>query len=327
MRAVLIDPAFLGDVVFDGPFARAFKRMHPQGELAMVVRPPAEAVAERLAGVDRVHVFDKRGRDRGLAGLLRMARELAVHRYDVAYVPHPSVRSTMLARQARIPVRIGSARGFLAKRFLTAHRPPLASDTFVRARLRLLDSDADEALAGCLERPARSRSDRARIGLVLGSNWATKRWDPSCAAEMAARLDPDRHRLVLLGSESERPLYSRLRFVELEDALGGTVSELIDRIAGCDLLIAGDTGPLHIARALGVPVVALFGPTSEKQHAFTELDRALAIDIECRPCSAHGDRVCPRVHHRCMTELSGGRAAQVVLELARAIGSKERELG
>ena len=82
MRAVLIDPAFLGDVVFDGPFARAFKALHPEGELGIVVRPPADAVARRLLGVDRVHVFDKRGAHRGLSGLSRVARELAAHRYD-----------------------------------------------------------------------------------------------------------------------------------------------------------------------------------------------------------------------------------------------------
>src|SRR5688572_27430663 len=108
MRAVVIDPAFLGDVVFDGPLARAFKAKHPGGELAIVVRPPADQIAARLAGIDRVHVFDKRGKDRGLSGLLRMSRELASHRYEVAYIPHPSVRSTMLAWRSRIPIRIGS---------------------------------------------------------------------------------------------------------------------------------------------------------------------------------------------------------------------------
>jgi heptosyltransferase-2 len=315
MRAVLIDPAFLGDVVFDGPFARAFKRMHPAGELGIVVRPPADAVAERLIGIDRVHVFDKRGKDRGLLGLLRLARELASHGYQIAYLPHPSVRSTVLAHRAGIPRRIGSTNGLIARRFLTEHRPALASDTFVRARLRLLDANADETLAGCMLRREHRTDSLRRVGLVLGSNWATKRWDPARAAELVRRLDPAAHRLVLLGSEAERALYAAIRFEETEDALGVPVGELIDRIGTCDVLIAGDTGPLHIARALGVPVVALFGPTSEKMHAFAELDRALAVDIGCRPCSAHGDRTCPEGHHRCMKDLSADRVFDAVVSI------------
>jgi heptosyltransferase II len=306
VRAVLIDPAFLGDVVFDGPFARAFKQLHPNGELGIVVRPPGDAIARRLLGIDRVHVFDKRGKDRGLMGLMRVARELASFGYETAYIPHPSVRSTMLAQQARIPIRIGSTHGIVAKRFLSEQKKPAPSDTFVRARLRLLDrADADESLAGCIaRRPIDRRDDRTRVGLVLGSNWATKRWDPERAAELVRMLDPSSHHLVLLGAEDERPVYAGIDYPSLEDALGGTVDALIDRIGACDVVIAGDTGPLHIARALGVPAIALFGPTDEHRHVFAPRDRVLAIAIECRPCSAHGDRTCPEGHHRCMKELS-----------------------
>ncbi len=316
MRAVLIDPAFLGDVVFDGPFARAFKALHPAGELALVVRPPADAVARRLRGVDRVHVFDKRGADRGIFGLIRAARELRAARYDIAYIPHPSPRSTALAHQARIPIRIGSTGGLVARRFLTDRRPAHRDDTFVRARLRLLGApDADESLDGCLPRPERARADnRIRIGLALGSNWATKRWAPARAAELATRLDPARHRLVFLGAESERALFQGLGFAAVEDALGGSVDALIDHLGGCDLVIAGDTGPLHLARALGIPVVALFGPTSEAKHAFTAGDRVVALELACRPCSPHGDRVCPEGHHRCMKELDAARVHGAVIE-------------
>lgn len=313
MRAVLVDPAFIGDVVFDGPFARTFKELHPAGELGIVVRPSADAVARRLIGVDRVHVFDKRGRDRGLFGLLRLARELAAQGYEVAYVPHPSVRSTALVRQAAVPRRIGSAPGAIARSFLTEVVPALPGDTFVKARLRLLGAEAgDERLEGTLRADAPPRTDRrARIGLVLGSNWETKRWDPGQARDLARRIDSERHRLVFLGGEQERALYTGL---DGEDRLGGSVSDLIDQIAGLDVMVAGDTGPLHIARALGIRTVALFGPTSEARHPFTPLDRVLTEALECRPCSAHGGRSCPEGHHRCMKELSGERVFGAVVE-------------
>jgi ADP-heptose:LPS heptosyltransferase len=315
MRAVLVDPAFLGDVVFDGPFARAFRSIHPGGELGIVVRPPGDGVARRMLGIDRVHVFDKRGLDRGLFGLLRVARDLASHGYDVAYVPHPSARSAMLAAQAGIPRRIGSSSGWVARRFLTDRIEPSAADTFVEAKLRLLgvDRPLDPGLSGTLRGTGREGpGGPARVGLALGSNWETKRWDPSNARALSASLIDAGHRVLFVGADAERPLY---RAIPGEDRLGGSVESLIDEIAGLDVLVAGDTGPLHMARALGVPVVALFGPTPITRHGFRLGDRALSLPLACSPCSAHGDHRCPEGHHACMKDLGADR----VLEAVRSV--------
>lgn len=314
---VIIDPAFLGDVVFDGPLVRAIRRRDAEVRVGIVVRPPGDAIARLIDGIDRVHVFDKRREDRGLSGVLRIARELRNARYDVALVPHVSPRSALVARLARIPVRIGSGDGLVARIFFTERRPATEGDTFVAARLRLLgDSVIDDELAA-LEGTIRgrcppSRGPRTRVGLVLGSQWPTKRWAISQVVRFVKGLDPATTLLVLLGADGERPLYDELLSsfaappLEMEDAVGGTVETLVDAIARCDVVVAGDTGPLHIARALGIPVIALFGPTSERHHAFHRRDRVLSVDLACRPCSDHGGLVCPERHHRCMKELDAG---------------------
>src|SRR5687768_15414714 len=103
--AVIIDPAFLGDVVFDAPLVRALTTKNPSCKIGLVVRPPADAIARAIPGVNRVHIFDKRKKDRGWSGLSRMAQELAEENYQLALIPHPSVRSTLLARLARMPDR------------------------------------------------------------------------------------------------------------------------------------------------------------------------------------------------------------------------------
>lgn len=346
-RYVVIDPAFLGDVVFDGPLVRALKLANPGCVVGLVVRPPADAIAERIEGVDRVHVFDKRGGDRGLMGLLRVARELREAEYDAALIPHPSLRSTLLAALARIPVRIGSARGHLARLFLTDHRPEEDGDTFVAARLRLAGAPlaAGDTAASRLEgtlragstRSARFSGARLRLGLLLGSEWPTKRWAIDQAGALVRGLDPLKVELVLLGSSRERALFDDLRraagpgvdrvLAAAQDAVGGPAGELIEQIARLDLLIAGDTGPLHAARALGVPVIALFGPTSERRHRFGAADRVLAIEIECRPCSAHGGLVCPEGHHRCMKELGADRVLGAVGEALAARANVRRAGG
>jgi lipopolysaccharide heptosyltransferase II len=322
-RTVIVDPAFLGDVVFDAPLVRAIKARCSDAFVGIVVRPPADAIARAIVGIDRVHVFDKRGSDRGISGIERVARELAREAYTAALIPHPSIRSVLVAARAGIPRRVGVGQGLIARRLLTERREVKPGDTFVEARLRLLGdaARADADLAGSLEvpRPARA-SGRTRIGLVLGSEWPTKRWSIDRAAAFVSRLDPAHTILVLCGAEKERPLYAELRAkiaagrsIEIEDAVGGSVDAMVARIASLDVMIAGDTGPLHVARALGIPVIGLFGPTSEARHAFTGRDRVLAVALECRPCSAHGAMICPEGHHRCMKDLTEDAVLEVLV--------------
>ncbi|MBI4820999.1 MAG: glycosyltransferase family 9 protein [Deltaproteobacteria bacterium] len=308
-RLVIVDPAFLGDVVFDGPLVRACrKKFEHITSIGLVVRPPTEAIAERIVGVDRVHVFDKRGRHRGPKGLLAVADELRGAGYDTAVVPHPSPRSAMLVALAGIGRRIG-ARRLSTRAFFSQTVPLEASDPFVRARLRIIsDPLGDVSLAGTITRPVVARpSSRTVLGLCLGSEWATKRWPSELAARFVAKLD-ERFAVLLIGADRERELFEPVRAsgtrAEILDGLGGSVGDLIVRIASVDLLIGGDTGPTHLARAMNVPVVAIFGPTTEARHELGEREAVASIELECRPCGEHGHHRCPLGHHRCLKELS-----------------------
>jgi ADP-heptose:LPS heptosyltransferase len=317
---VIVDPASLGDVVFDGPLVAALKRRGAR--IGLVVRPPADQLAARMRGVDRVHVFDKRGRDAGLSGVRRLARELQQERYDVALIPHGSVRSAALARWAGIPRRIGWA-SWPASWLLTDRVASDPRGSFVKLRLDLI-GEAESALAGTLVAPLGAQ-DKRRVGFVIGAQWETKIWPLERAAEWIRGLDREQVELVLFGADWERARADALVAAVgdrrgIVDAVGEPISATIDRLAGCDVVVGGDTGPVHIARALGVPVVALFGPTPESRHRFADGDAVLTVDLACRPCDAHGPARCPEGHHRCMRELGGDRvlgAVQRALE-ARA---------
>lgn len=322
---VIIDPAFVGDVVFSGPLVRSLRAARPDVRIGIVVRPAGDQVAQRMVGVDAVHVFDKRGGQRGWRGLSEASENLEKEHYDLALIPHPSLRSALLARRAKIPVRIGSAPPPAAW-LLTKRVEPPANAGFVERRLALLAPllpalAPDPSLTGTLSSKGARRDDsgRRRVGLVLGSHWATKRWPVERAVELVERIDPRSFRLVWLGSESERPLFRPLAgrgaARDAIDAAGGTIDQLIDAIAACDVVLAGDTGPLHIARALGVPVIGLFGPTSAGEHRFSPSDRVLAVDVPCRPCSAHGPARCPLQHHRCMRDLGADRVLRAISEV------------
>ena len=322
-RYVIIDPAFLGDVVFNGPLIRAIRDTHASARIDLVVRPPFEPIAEMISGVNQVHSFDKRGADSGWSGLNRMARALRSLAFDCALIPHPSVRSAMLAYMAGIPQRVGHGTGF-SRLFLNHHVPIRASDSFVHHRLRLFsESSGNFSLAGTLKATVgKSRdSSKKRIGLCLGSVWETKRWPAKRAQEVLDDLDSDKYEVLFVGAPWERPLYDELivdESLEVVDGTESTLEEMVQMIASCDVVIAGDTGPLQIARSLSIPVVALFGPSYESRHVFEHSDAVITENVSCRPCSPHGHHTCPLKHHACMQDLDGKRVLSAVLKVVNS---------
>ena len=206
-RIVIIDPAFLGDTVFNGPLIRALRTQIPKAQIDIVVRPPSDQIATRITGLDRVHCFDKRNKDSGWSGLRRMAKILRKAQYDLAVIPHPSLRSTLLAALAQIPRRVGHATG-LAGLLLTEQVTILAEDSFVNHRLRLVGAElADRSLAGTMQgrEATREETSHVRVGLCMGSAWPTKCWSSSQAQALLRSLEPQDYQVILLGAEWERP--------------------------------------------------------------------------------------------------------------------------
>jgi len=329
VRFVLVHPAFLGDTVFLGPAVRALKARWPDAEVAAVVSPRGGQVARLLPGVDEVFVFDKRREDRGLRGILRLGRELRGFAPDVALVSHPSMRSGALAWLSRAPRRIGYAPMCNERVELDRRRPfvdrvlVLAARAGAPAGDRRLELRAPAELAGYAE-AALSGARYPLVGLVPGAEWGTKRWGEEKFASLARAVAGEGGTLVLLGGPSEREMAGRiasLSGVPICDTAGNSIPEALALLARCDLVVGGDTGLVHCARALGRPSVLLFGPTSPGRHVLSATDRAVRVDIACAPCHDHGPKRCPLRHHRCMVDLGVGPVASAAMALLGAGGT------
>jgi heptosyltransferase-2 len=200
---------------------------------------------------------------------------------------------------------------------------------FVDRVLRLLGNlgieNADPALY--LEPPRDlSYADRLLAGvpkpivaLVPGAEWETKRWGAEHFAELAAAWRARGVSVLLLGGPAERSLADAIvaRVPDVNNAAGNTIEESLELLARSDLVIGGDTGLVHCARALHRPTVALFGPTDPRRHRFTVLEAPVQLGIDCQPCHDHGLRTCPLGHHRCMVDLPMSRvldAGQALLD-------------
>jgi heptosyltransferase-2 len=325
---LVIQTAFLGDVILTTPLLSRLAERH--GPVDVVTTPAAATLLETHPAVRSVIRYDKHGTDKGWRGMRKLASELRARRYASVYLPHRSVRSAVLALLSGVPERVGFSDSAAAITY--SRRVPRARAGHEVERLLALAGSPAPAPDVSLELTA---SDYATaddwltahavssrfIALAPGSIWGTKRWP--YYAELAAALDRP---CVVVGGAEDRSLAEAIvaatpgRTVSSAGQLALRASAaLIQRAA---VLVTNDSAPLHLATAVGTPVVALFGPTVP-DFGFGPRragDTALGRDgLPCRPCSKHGPQTCPLGHHRCMREL----AVETVAAALAAITSAE----
>ena len=155
------------------------------------------------------------------------------------------------------------------------------------------------------------------IAIAPGARWATKRWPAERFAAVADALAAEGYAIVLCGGPSDRDAFAAFRAASrarvAADLSFLPIEALAAAIARVQLLVACDSGPVHLATAVATPVLALFGPTSTARWGPPPPGRALAIGLPCAPCSNHGGDYCPEGHHRCLADL----APEAVLAAAR----------
>jgi heptosyltransferase II len=315
MSSLVIQTSFLGDVVLTTPLLGELAR---RGAVTCVVTPQAAPLLEHHPAVTRLVVYDKRGKDNGAAGFLRLARQVAAASDDaVAYLAQGSHRSGALAQAAGYRHRVGFATS--AGRFWYTERRALPSGTHHAARLLSLADPA--AATSAPPRPALYPTaahaaevdvllagvDEPLVALAPGSVWATKRWGgfPELARALGVRP-------VVVGALADRPLALEI-LAQRPDAIDATgrLSLLGSAalLARCQAVVTNDSLPLHLASAMNTPTVALFGPTVPT-FGFGPLSARTALPhvsgLPCRPCHAHGPMSCPLSHFRCMRDLTPG---------------------
>src|SRR2546428_2503622 len=323
MPILVIQTAFLGDVVLTTPLLSALAAQH--GPVDVVTTPIAVPLLETHPAVRKVIPYDKRGSDRGWTGVRSLARRLKAERYTQAYLPHRSLRTAALAFLARIPSRKGFASGwsFLYTEALPKPRTGHESD-----RLLALANEAPGAYPPQL-RPTAADDHAAGalvaghfVALAAGAILGRKRWPhyTELAAKLAAHVQ-----VVVVGGKDDGELGGEI--VRAARRSGGrgvyacgklTLRQSAALIGRAAVLVTNDSAPLHLATAMGTPVVALFGPTVT-EFGFGPMrpdDVALGVaGLLCRPCSSHGPPQCPLGHHRCMRELTVEAVTRAIEDL------------
>ena len=330
---------WVGDAVMTTPAITAVRESFPQAEITLLANPLVSQLFSPHQSVDRVITFDRSGVHKGILGRLRLAAQLRKQDFDAAIILPNSFESALIPFLAGIPVRLGKSsdgRGFMLTdsycpdpRQVVDHEVGYYLDLVrhfgVTSQARephLVISDAEEqGAAVCLAEQGIAADDFV-IGINPGAAFGSaKRWYPERFAEVAERLAAAWNaKIVIFGGPGETDIAAGI-----EQLLAGqccnyagktNLRELMALIRRCNFCISNDSGPMHIAAALGVPLVAIFGSTD---HATTSpyTDKAVIVrkEVECAPCKL---RECP-TDHRCMTAVSANDVVQAALQLQKTI--------
>lgn len=331
---------WVGDAVMSVPALRAIRERHPRARIDILALPWVADLYARESFCDEILPYRAARGPHDWKSKLAVARQLRARAYDCAVLLPNSFDSALVIWLARIPERIGYARNgrsLLLTRAIPSPRrgqiPPHVSNYYLELLRRAgwierlpdeivirLDGYRQARRAG-LDRFDALRLAGPAIGVSPGAAYGgAKRWLPDRFAEAARGLAGQLNAaVVLFGSPEERLLCESVRQMlvsrvrDVRNLAGETtLRQFIEMAAACDAFLTNDSGAMHIASALGVPTVAIFGATDHLATGPTgPLARVVRRPVDCSPCLL---RECP-IDHRCMTGVSAEQVVRTALEL------------
>jgi heptosyltransferase-2 len=310
---------WVGDAVMSLPALRAIRERFSTARISVLAKPWVADLYGRESFIDEIILYSGESP-------WRTGHELRTRRFDCAILLQNAFEAAWIAWLAKIPVRIGykrDGRQLLLTKPVDVPKPgeiPRHERFYYLELLRragVIDK-LPESEAIRLGSGPNLRAKRV-IGVSPGAAYGTaKRWLPERFAEAAGALATARGAsIALFGSKTERELCEevaqRLNGHQVTNYAGQTtLAQFIDLASGCELFLTNDSGSMHIASALGVPTVAIFGATDDSATGPTGSNaRVVRHPVDCSPCLL---RECP-IDHRCMTGVSADRVVREALQL------------
>lgn len=333
---------WVGDAVISLPALEALRTRFPDTEIVVVAKPWVAELYTNHPALFRLMVYDPEGEHRGRRGFARFVEGLRRENFEAAVLFQHAFHAAWMAWRASIPVRIGyrtdgrglllteavrvPPRGYLGHQSseylellfrsgILEHRPGAVCEV----RLPVTKGERRSAVEAL--KALGLGGPRCFVGLNPGASFGpAKRWPVDRFAALGDRLVGALGADVLVfGSKAERPLAEAvgraMQHTPLVLAGTTTLRQWMALTEQCRLVVANDSGPMHVAAAVGVPVVAIFGSTDE--HATRPLSRWARVIKQPVPCSPCGLRQCP-IDFRCMLGVTVDEVHRTSLELVAA---------
>ena len=300
-RILIINLAFIGDVILSTPVARTLKKNYPHATIDMLVVPAAKAVAERNPYIHKVFVYDKKGRHKKISELIVLISQLRREKYNLAVATNFALRGAVVAFLTGATYRAGYdaqyGKWFLnhvarAERIGTRHE----ADNYLDVLQPLGITTKDTSL--CLSIPL---EDTAYVKNIIGQtqgkklvvicpagSYKRKSWTVEGYSKLICEISTYAD-CYLIGGKAEEDFLNEINDLagSCAEVYGGTLTlgQSAALIQMADVMISVDTGPLHIAQAVHTPVLALFGPTNPAIWGpRNKQDIIFYHKVECSPC-------------------------------------------
>ena len=328
MRLMIRATNWVGDAILAIPALRAVREHFPEARIGIVARPYVAQIYAGQGLCDELIAYDAKGAHAGWKGRERLAAELRERKFDAALLLQNAFDAAWLAWRAGIPERIGYARDGRSWLLTKAIEVPKAGEIPAHEKFYYLElvrragwmkslpevdeislavGEKERAAAEEKLRAAGARPGAQRVAIGAGAAYGSaKCWPPERFADWANRVQSERDvDVILFGTPGESAVSEAIRGAMRGapvDMTGKTaIAELPALLAQCHLFLGNDSGAMHVAAAVGLPVVAVFGPTDPIGTA--PVTRRAAIVQERPYCSPCFLRRCP-TDHRCMTRVT-----------------------
>ncbi len=306
---------FIGDTVLTVPFLRNLREAFPLARIDLLLEPFSGQVLEGCPYIDRIipfnmktiHRYSKRSEQNKLSGYFQYRRKIKEERYDAAFILKRSLSSALLVWASEVPRRIGFAtegRRFLLTDPVTYRNDQHEVNNFLDClrkleipirthHLELWPSPEGEAKARYLFAEKRWKPSDLKIVIHAAASLPAKQWPlKRFGAVMRVLQRKYGAKFIYTGAEEDAVLYAQIEKEGSFDSLNlcgiTSLRENISIYRGSNLFFGVDSGPMHMAAAIGVPVVALFGPTDERKWGpWGEGHRVITKRMLCYPCKPH----------------------------------------
>jgi heptosyltransferase-2 len=314
MKILIVQTGFLGDIILSTPVIKAVRALYPQSEIFFLTTPAGKLLVQNDPLLKKVLVYDKRGKEKGLKGLLKTADKLKQLKFDRVYCLHKSIRTSIMISLSGIPQKTGFKKASLSFIYDTKEiRNPedhdairnlsiLSSETdisLLKHDLRLFSPDENE-----VKNELKSLKDSKYILLSPGSAWKTKMWHSKGYNETALYFEKKGYFVVVTGADSEKEVCNQV--CENTNAFNfcGILNllELKFAVSNAALVICNDSMALHVASAFKTPCVPVFCSTIPEFGYGPWKNKSIIVEknLHCRPCGRHGHNKCPLNTEECM---------------------------
>jgi heptosyltransferase-2 len=340
-KILIVRFSSLGDIILTTPVIGALSAQFPGSKISFLTKTRYADLLRNDPRISHLIEFDPTGRHKGLSGFRRLIADLRSCDFDLLVDLHANLRSFFVRYLAKSVLKLKYRKRWWSRfsmvhfKFLktkVVHTTDCYLDVLRKIQVEIPKEDPSIYLGPedvefsdhfLLERNVKKHP---------GAKWETKRWDKEKFTEACRTLiDKLNCRILLFGNAGEEKLVDDIKRDLPEEklilAVGLPLGRFMSLIKRCDCLITNDSGPMHMASALGVPVVAIFGPTHPKL-GFAPMgssDVVLCADVKCSPCSLHGEKRCSKKSRFCMDLIQPEMVAEAVERILEKKSSFPKE--